>query len=739
MSEQENKIPTAVEIEQALRERHQKEIEQNDKTDKGDEDDGKSVKRLGIEKLKKSRKGLVIIVAAFLLLAAGVSVYYIPSIIRAMSSGDDKPASNAVSTGSVKRATGLSDDVDPFNTREEPAKTEERKESSGKAETPPEKVQQNFSRALDVAYGGSSSASSNSGGSSSTASNTRNEGDGSDKQAEVQPVNAGQPAQLSKITRVPYDPNIVPVFIIWQLNKTDVALYGDAKFASDNDLRKSKLLKWEKENDTDILVGAYKGKYLWYTAPDFVSLGAGTRAGKGAAIGIPNLLVRKHSLIALDPKQELWKITSKVREKLLGNKVYLLDPFNSKTHQFNPLFYIDLKEESGAKDLLKLIEILFPSYGLTGAEAHFNNLAGQYWTGLAKLLHFFINYDPSWLGEFGLKPVFSIGSVVDLYSNIDRELILSKREDLEGTKGLDENALYHLRDALTKIREYHETEDEQRSSIDGSFRKKMSLFYLPTVRKCTDGNDFDLRQLRREDITVYVGVNAEDMSLAYDFLNLFFNFVVEVTLRENPDFDPTLKHDCLMFLDEFPSIGYMPIIKKGSGYIAGFKLKLLTIYQNISQLNEIYGVEGAKTLMSAHPCRIIYAVSEEDDAKKISEKLGYITTKSTGSSKTSGRSTSKSSSESEAQRALVLPQELGTLDFKEEFIILKGENPVKAEKALYFLDPYFMDRLMMVSPKLTELTASLNKTKKVLGVKGLKYPSKEKMLSVGELESEVLL
>ncbi|MEN1966427.1 type IV secretory system conjugative DNA transfer family protein [Escherichia coli] len=79
---------------------------------------------------------------------------------------------------------------------------------------------------------------------------------------------------------------------------------------------------------------------------------------------------------------------------------------------------------------------------------------------------------PSWLGEFGLKPVFSIGSVVDLYSNIDRELILSKREDLEGTKGLDENALYHLRDALTKIREYHETEDEQRSSIDGSFRKK---------------------------------------------------------------------------------------------------------------------------------------------------------------------------------------------------------------------------------------------------------------------------
>lgn len=57
MSEQENKIPTAVEIEQALRERHQKEIEQNDKTDKGDEDDGKSVKRLVSRSLKNHVRG----------------------------------------------------------------------------------------------------------------------------------------------------------------------------------------------------------------------------------------------------------------------------------------------------------------------------------------------------------------------------------------------------------------------------------------------------------------------------------------------------------------------------------------------------------------------------------------------------------------------------------------------------------------------------------------------------------
>lgn len=532
----------------------------------------------------------------------------------------------------------------------------------------------------------------------------------------------------------------LPALFIFSINKKQ-SLFGDAKFASDNDLKSSKLLKWEKENKKGILVGKYKGKYLWYTAPDFVSLGAGTRAGKGAAIGIPNLLVWLHSIIILDPKQECWKITSKVRELLLGHKVYLLDPFNKKTHGFNPFFYVELSKDSGAKDLLKLVEILFPSAGMTGAEAHFNNLAGQYFTGLTKLLYFFIKNKKArnLFPEMTFPDVFSIGSVVDLYNSLNgenRDLVINNRNELIAIPD-NKTDTYHIKDGIDKLSSYHRTEDEQRSSIDGSFQKKMNLFYLPTVRNCTDKNDFDLRQLRREKMSIYVGINAEDLNIAYDFLNLFFNFVIEVTLRENPDFDTSLKHPCLLMLDEFPSIGYMPIIKKGSGYIAGFNLKLLTIYQNVSQLNEIYGNEGAKTLLSAHPCRIIYAVSEQDDAEQISAKLGYITTTSKSESK--GKTgNSKSESESETRRALVLPQELGTLNFKEEFILLKGENPVKAEKALYFSDNYFMDRLLSVSPKLEKLVMKINKKQTVIGVKNLKYPDKEEMLSLGELESEVL-
>lgn len=108
--------------------------------DKGDEDDGKLVKCLGIEKFKKLCKGLVIIVVVFFLLVVGVFVYYILLIICVMFSGDDKFVSNVVFIGLVKCVIGFSDDVDLFNIREELVKMEEWKESSGKVEMLLEKV-----------------------------------------------------------------------------------------------------------------------------------------------------------------------------------------------------------------------------------------------------------------------------------------------------------------------------------------------------------------------------------------------------------------------------------------------------------------------------------------------------------------------------------------------------------------------------------------------------------------------
>ncbi|AUL82670.1 type IV secretory system conjugative DNA transfer family protein [Escherichia coli] len=527
---------------------------------------------------------------------------------------------------------------------------------------------------------------------------------------------------------------LVMMFLAAKQSKTSI--YGDAKFASDADIRKSRQVTWGDKSKGGIIIGSYKGRLLRYTQPDFISMGAGTRAGKGAGIVIPNLLDYEGSMMVLDPKQECYTITSKYRQKILGSEVYLFDPFSRKTHGFNALAYVDLSTEQGVTDLLSLGETIYTTDGKSGAEKHFNGESQLMFVGCAELLWFLMTYRAADLRSFGIKHCFSIGTILELFNRIPMEDVLANREVyLETTD--DPHVLFIIKDALDKFRHYVELGDEPKSSVSGTFTEKLKLFTLPLFRTATDRNDFDIRDMRRKKMSVYLGIMATEVDIANNLLNLFFNFAIKVSMRENPDFVRDLKYDVLFLLDEFPAIGYMPYIKKAAGFIAGYKLKLLTIYQNISQLNEIYGIQGALSLLANHPCKIIYATSEKEDADKFSAQLGYTTIKTKGKSRnTSKGGTSRGESESDTQRALVLPQELSTLKFDEEFILLKGENPIKCKKAFYFNDHYFMDKLVSVSPKLEAAVKELNKGV-AMGKPGLRYPPKEIMLSYGELEADL--
>ena len=204
-------------------------------------------------------------------------------------------------------------------------------------------------------------------------------------------------------------------------------------------------------------------------------------------------------------------------------------------------------------------------------------------------------------------------------------------------------------------------------------------------------------------MTVYLSIAPKDLKIASLILNLFFNCAIRINLSENPDFVPELKYSLLLILDEFPSIGCIPYVKEAAGYIAGYKIQLLTIFQNVSQLNEIYGDQGRKTLLANHSCKIVFAPNEQDDAEYFSKEIAYITTKSSSSSRNHNKaSVSRGESESEAKRALMLPQELKQLAFEEEIVLLSGENPIRCEKALYFKDRFFMDKLIALSPTLQQ-------------------------------------
>ena len=82
------------------------------------------------------------------------------------------------------------------------------------------------------------------------------------------------------------------------------------------------------------------GKLLHYSGQQFALLAAPTRSGKGVGIVIPNLLSYKSSVVVLDIKQENFNLTSGYRKEVLGQEVYLFNPFaeDGRTLPLEPVY-----------------------------------------------------------------------------------------------------------------------------------------------------------------------------------------------------------------------------------------------------------------------------------------------------------------------------------------------------------------------------------------------------------------
>ena len=97
------------------------------------------------------------------------------------------------------------------------------------------------------------------------------------------------------------------------------------------------------------------------------------------------------------------------------------------------------------------------------------------------------------------------------------------------------------------------------------------------------------------------------------------------------------------------------MIAQAVSYMAGYNMRLLTIIQNKSQLEDVYGKAGALTLLSNHALMVMYAPSPtvQSDAQEYSEMLA---TRRSKASRVLQHELS-STSTSDQRRALMLPQE----------------------------------------------------------------------------------
>lgn len=201
-----------------------------------------------------------------------------------------------------------------------------------------------------------------------------------------------------------------------------------------------------------------------------------------------------------------------------------------------------------------------------------------------------------------------------------------------------------------------------------------------------------LTDVRRKKMTIYIGIQPNKLAESRLIVNLFYSQLVNVNTRELPQNNPDLKHQCLLLMDEFTSIGKVDIIAKAVSYMAGYNIRLLPIIQSVAQLDATYGKEVARTLITNHALQIVYAPREQQDANDYSEMLGYTTVRKENLTRSRG---DVSRGQTEERRALMLPQELKAMGPEKEVFLYEGiPHPVMCEKIRYYQDRYFTARLL---------------------------------------------
>jgi len=494
-------------------------------------------------------------------------------------------------------------------------------------------------------------------------------------------------------------------------------LYGDAKFASKKEMEKEMNLY----RDKGIIIGMDKNGDLLKNDPsNFIALSAPTGTNKSVSFVIPNLLEWEESAVVLDIKKENFNITSKYRKFVLGQDVYIFDPFSSQTHRYNPLGYVDMNDPVERDiELTKIVATLYPTIG-NGDKDIWPLAARSLFLGYAYLCHDLLsNPDAQALLELvGFTPEFTLAGILDLATNFKIEindddndpLIISKIEEIiEFLSG--ENIV--SQETKNRFNDYFKVSSKAEATSTGiwfTFTTPLK-FFLETkvVRNATAANDFDLRDIRKKKMTIYLVVSPDNLILVSLLFKLFWTQLIGLNTREEPKTNKDLKYRCLTLMDEFISPGYIEIYLKSVAYMRSFGLTSAIIYQNNGQIEAPisqggYGTHGSKALLANHSCKLYFATENKEEAEALSKMLGYYTAKDKSSSSSTENLSllkgSKSSSLNQRQRALMLPQEIMTMKSDEQIIRIINQKPIFCKKAIYFKSKHFVDKLKRVSPYL---------------------------------------
>lgn len=404
---------------------------------------------------------------------------------------------------------------------------------------------------------------------------------------------------------------------------------------------------------------------------------AGAGGFKSTSIAVPTLVRWPHSIITLDPSNELAPMMTTHRVGM-GRKVIVVSPSNPQGSGFNVLSWIDPDAAEADDNVASVVQwIAGDDHASTGgSENHFFISQGR---ALITCLLSDLVFDPE-LPE-------------------DKRTLKTFRERLTESEAVVKERLVQIHE----ISASYQARDLAGSLMDMKADETFSGIYANAVdltkwlstrnyAELVSGSAFSTKQFVEGNLDLFVNIPLKTLDATPALARVLVGALLNAVYEEHGQ----VPHRFLFLLDEVFRLKYMAALETARDAGRKYGITLVMLYQSLGQLEGQFGRAGKRAWYDSAAWRSYAAIKDPDTAEelaKICGTYGVIQTsesRSEGSQRQPGQLLSRDSRNqgenvSETKRNLMSVDEiLHDMRADDQILIIPGGRPIRCGRAIYF-------------------------------------------------------
>lgn len=318
---------------------------------------------------------------------------------------------------------------------------------------------------------------------------------------------------------------------------------------------------------------------LHYAGDNHLVTIAGTGAGKGRSVIIPNLVSYPGPVVVFDPKGENYAVTSASRKKEFKHRVWKIAPFEANPTApdngcLNPFDIFSLHKETVETGATSLSDLLSDPSPTSALDHNYHLLANDLISGL--IAHVAADLPERKRNLVTVKKILSKPSAE---ASLKVLLSGSRTVLLNGTrKQINEKA----RDDIQAFLNLPET---LRANVWNTARRLLQPLQVEGVRRAVEKSSFDINDIvSGQPLTIFIVIPPEKLKRYSALVRLWLGVLMKAIFsRKNPPDSRSL-----FLLDECAKFGAFQILEDAITLGRGYGMQVWTFWQDMSQIKALY-------------------------------------------------------------------------------------------------------------------------------------------------------